>query len=103
MSATKISRLAGTVRGSRIDTALAVLRALPHRAARSLEILISAAAANAVAKGCRDADTLVVSRLVVNGGPMRKRIRAKSRGMAYVERNRTSHVWCEVGRVVKPQ
>jgi len=98
MSSTKVTRLTSAFTNAKVSVVLSGLSALPHRAARVLEKLIMSAAANAVVDGIRDADSLMVTKLSANGGPMRKRIRAKSRGMAYVERNRTSHIWCELSR-----
>ena len=57
-----------------------------------IEVVIQSAASNAFGSGVRNVGRLQVSSITANSGPMVKRIRAKSRGMAYVERHRTSHI-----------
>jgi len=98
MSGSKVRRILGMLRRRKVRDAMDLLRAIPNRAARVVEELISSAAANASFKGHRDSEVLIVSELRADDGPMRKRIRAKSRGMAYVERNRTSHIFCSLSR-----
>lgn len=88
----KVSRVLGLVRGRPVRDSLAILGAVPNRGARFVEQVIRTAAANAQEAGERNVDGLIVAEAVANHGPMFKRIRAKSRGMAYVERHRSSHI-----------
>ena len=92
ISPTKVNRILPLLRGKNIGQSLDILRVVHNRAARLLECVIQSAAANATELGARNIARLQISRLVANSGPMVKRIRAKSRGMAYVERHRTSHI-----------
>lgn len=87
----------GLVRGRSVGEAVAILRVLPQRGARMIEGVILSAGANALSKGSRNVEALRITTLKADFGPMRKRIRAKSRGMAYVERNRTTHITCGIG------
>jgi len=97
IAATKVQRLMGVLRGLSVGEAISLLRVLPQRGARMLEGVILSAGANALNKGSRNVESLRITSLTADFGPMRKRIRAKSRGMAYVERNRTTHITCTIG------
>lgn len=88
----KVRRVAGVIRQKPVNDAISLLAALPHRGARFLEAVLHTAVANAEESGSAVRDGLVVVAATVDGGPMYKRIRAKSRGMAYVERHRSSHI-----------
>ena len=97
ISARKVRALADLVRGKYADEALDILRYQPHRGARMLEKVIRSAIGNAQdpdQNGGKSAlvDNLVVAEARVDQGPMFKRIRPRSRGMAYLIRKRTSHI-----------
>ena len=92
ISPTKVSRVLPLIRGKDINTSLDILSVVHNRAARMLEAVIQSVAANAIEHGGRNVGKLNINSAVANSGPMVKRIRAKSRGMAYVERHRTSHI-----------
>ena len=97
ISARKVRPLADMIRGKYADDALDILRFQPHRGARMLEKVIQSALGNA-----QDPDQnrgegvnvkmLVVSEARVDGGPMFKRIRPRSRGTAFMIKKRTSHI-----------
>jgi len=97
ISARKVRLLADMVRGLFADEALEILRYQPQRGARMLEKVIRSAIGNA-----QDSDqnkgenvrleALVITDARVDGGPMFKRIRPVSRGMAYMIKRRTSHI-----------
>lgn len=92
IASTKINRILPLVRGRDVAASLDVLRVVHNRAARMVEAVIESAASNAVEIGARNVGRLKIKSICANSGPMVKRIRAKSRGMAYVERHRTSHI-----------
>jgi large subunit ribosomal protein L22 len=101
ISARKVRPLADLVRGEYASDALDILRYQPHRGARMLEKVIRSALGNAQdpeqTRGKRiNVDQLVVSEARVDGGPMFKRIKPVSRGMAYVIRKRMSHIHVEL-------
>ncbi len=56
---------------------------MPHRGARLIEQVIKSAVGNAEHKNVRDLETLVVSDLRIDQGPMFKRVRPRARGMAF--------------------
>jgi len=92
ISATKVRPLADLVRGKRVDDALAILKFQPHRGARMLEKVIQSAFANAEDRGAPNRAGLKVVEVKIDGGPMFKRVRPRSRGMAHVIKKRFSHI-----------
>ncbi len=92
IACTKVNRLLPMIRGREVGDSLEILRALPNRAARLVEAVIQTAAANAAESGVRNVEKLKIVEAVANGGPMYKRIRPRARGMAYLERHRSSHI-----------
>jgi large subunit ribosomal protein L22 len=92
MSARKIRPFAQLVRGKTLDEALQALRFLPNRGARLLEQVLLSARGNALDKGARDVEDLVVSESCVDDGPMFKRIMPRARGTAYMILRRMAHI-----------
>lgn len=89
--------MADLVRGKFADEALDILRYQPNRGARMLEKVIASALGNAqdpdqTRGNPVDLDSLVVSEVRVDGGPMFKRIQPRARGMAFWLLKRTSHI-----------
>ncbi len=97
ISARKVRPLAELVRNKPADEALAILRYQPQRGARMLEKVIRSALGNAQDPEQNPGRTVNVNQLVVtearvDGGPMFKRIRPRARGMAFLNKKRTSHI-----------
>ncbi|MHC4875819.1 MAG: 50S ribosomal protein L22 [Planctomycetota bacterium] len=92
IASTKVNRLLPIVRGREVGESLSLLKALPNRAARLVEAVIQTAAANAAEAGVRNVEKLRIVEAVANQGPTYKRIRPRARGMAYLERHRSSHI-----------
>ena len=82
----KVRLVADLVRGKRVDRALAQLSMLPKRASDPMQKLLKSAVANTGEK----ADTLVVSKIEVNGGVVFKRFMPRARGKASPIRKKTS-------------
>jgi large subunit ribosomal protein L22 len=97
ISARKVRLLADMIRGKFADEALDILKYQPQRGARLLEKVLQSALGNAQdpdqnpGKNVR-VEQLVVTDARVDGGPMFKRIRPVSRGMAYMIKRRMSHI-----------
>ncbi len=101
ISAQKVRLVADLVRGKFVDHALDILKYQPQRGARLLEKVILSAAANA-----QDPDQnkgksanlreLYLSGVVIDAGPMFKRIRPRSRGQAFMIKKRSCHIKVEV-------
>lgn len=97
ISARKVRPLADMIRGKFADEALDILKYQPQRGARLLEKVLKSALGNALdpeqnpGKTVRS-EQLVVQDARVDGGPMFKRIRPVSRGMAYMIKRRSAHI-----------
>jgi len=97
ISARKVRLLADLVRGKFADEALDILKYQPQRGARLLEKVLQSALGNAQDPDQNPGKTVRVEQLVVtdarvDGGPMFKRIRPVSRGMAYGILRRMAHI-----------
>ena len=102
ISPRKVRPLADLVRGKFADDALDALRYHPNRGARMLEKVIRSAIGNALDPDQNPGRTvrmedLVVTDARVDGGPMFKRMRPRSRGMAHVILKRTAHIQVTLG------
>src|SRR5512147_2374777 len=80
MSSLKVMKVSGAVKGKPVETALAILKFLPQKAAKQLEKLIRSAVANADRVPDVDVDRLVVRTITADDGPMLKRWGTKARG-----------------------
>jgi len=92
MSARKVRPFADLVRGKTLDEALQLLRFSPNKGARLVEKCLLSARGNALDRGARDVEDLVVSEACIDDGPMFKRIMPRARGTAYMILRRMSHV-----------
>ncbi len=93
ISPQKCRLVADTVRGRKVGNALALLRFQPKKGAALVLKVLESAIANAQQKSSNvDVDTLYISRIQINGGPIAKRIRPAPQGRAYRVQKRTSHV-----------
>lgn len=92
MSASKVRRVADTVRGLPVDQALVACDYLPHRAAPHVKETVAAAAANAEENCGFDRELLVVDQIFVEEGFTIPRIRPLAQGRAYRIRKRTSRL-----------
>ena len=92
ISPRKLRLMADIVRGKYADEALEILKYMPNRGARMIEKAILSARGNAVDRRAKNADELRITELCVDGGPMFKRFRPKSRGSATEIKKRMSHI-----------
>jgi large subunit ribosomal protein L22 len=92
ISPRKLRLMADIVRGKFADEALELLRYQPHRGARMLEKVIKSALANAEDRRAQNLNTLMLTDVRVDGGPMFKRMMPRARGMASVIKRRMSHI-----------
>ena len=94
-SARKVRRVADLIRGKNVEEALNILTFTPKAAASLLEKTLKSATANALSvEGTAKlkAEDLRVKRILVDGGPIMKRIRAMGMGRAFRIRKRTNHI-----------
>ena len=92
ISPRKVRPLADLIRGKFADEALDVLRYQPNRGARMLEKVLRSAIANAEDRRAPNVQNLMVVDVRVDEGPMFKRMRPRSRGMANIIKKRMSHI-----------
>jgi len=92
ISPRKVRLVADLIRGLGVQEAQSQLKFLPQRVATSLFKLLNSAVANAHQNFGLEKENLYISRILVNTGPMLKRWRPRSRGMAVPIRKRTSHI-----------
>lgn len=92
ISARKVRPFADLIRGMSVEEGLHALKYQHNRGARFLEKVLRSAAANAEDRGARNVEQMTITDARADGGPMFKRIRPQSRGMAYVIRRRFAHI-----------
>lgn len=92
ISPQKARLIADVVRGMDVDRALITLKFMPKKGARILRKVIESAVANAIQTETIDADTLYVKSILIDGGPMLKRMRPRAMGRATRILKRTSHI-----------
>ncbi len=92
ISSRKVRLVADLIRGIRVEEAEFQLKFLTQRAAFSLLKLLNSAIANAKHNFGIEKENLYISKITVNTGPILKRWRPRSRGMASPIKKRTSHV-----------
>ena len=92
ISPQKVRLMADAVKGKPVETALNTIHFMPQKAAGIVEKVMRSAVANASQQPDVDIDTLIVSNLIVDNGPMFKRFRARARGRGTRILKRTSHI-----------
>lgn len=92
----KVRLLADLVRGKKVPQALAILEFTDKRASGPFAKVIKSALANAVNIGAK-ADTLKITKVVVDKGTTFKRFMPRARGSASPIRRRNSHITIELG------
>ncbi|MES9997423.1 50S ribosomal protein L22 [Desulfovibrio aminophilus] len=92
VSPRKTRLVAENIRGKAVEDALNILKFTPKKPARYLSKVLYSAIANAEQLPGVDVDSLVVDTVLVNEGPMWKRIMPRAMGRAYRVRKRTSHI-----------
>ena len=106
MAPRKTRVLVDLIRGRAVPDALATLKFTPRAAARVVEKVLMSAVANAqqAGKDLGDAETLRVSRAVVDNGPTIKRFQPRAQGRAFSIHKRMSHITVAVTPIeVKPK
>lgn len=96
ISPQKARLVADQVRGLPVERALEMLRFSPQKAARIVHKVLESAIANAEHNDGADVDELRVSAIMVDEGPIIKRIKPRARGRADRISKRTSHVTIRV-------
>ncbi len=97
ISPKKANLVAGTVRGKKVEEALAILKFMPKKGAKILYKVVHSAASNAKNNFKQSIDDLHITKILVTKGPTYKRSLPISRGRMHPIRKRTSHITVEVG------
>ncbi len=92
ISPTKVRPVMDLVRGKPVARALAILRYMPHKAAREIYRTILSASANAENNFDMARDDLVVKTIFADEGPRLKRFMPRARGRADRIYRRLSHI-----------
>ena len=88
----KVRMVADMIRGRQVADAIAILDCQPRKAAKMLRKVLGSAIANATTNEKADADTLKVTKITVDPGPIEKRWLPRSMGRANRINRRTSNV-----------
>ena len=96
LSPQKARLVADIVRGKNALQALNVLRFTNKKAAKYIEKTLRSAIANAKHNFNMDSDTLYISKILIDKGPVLKRISPRAMGRADVIRKPTAHITIEV-------
>jgi large subunit ribosomal protein L22 len=88
----KLRPILDLIRGKYADDAIDILKYMPNRGARMIELVLKSAMANAEERGVRKVGDLIVADARGDGGPMFKRLMPRARGMAYMIRRRSAHI-----------
>lgn len=99
----KVRLIGDTLKGLSAQEAEAQLLLRPHRAAKALLKLLRSAVANARNNQKLNADSLFVSRLRVDQGPMLKRSLPRAQGRATPIQKKMSHVTLVLEESAKPR
>lgn len=92
MSPYKIRKVAGLIKGKKVEEAENLLDFTKGKAPHILKKVLHSAVYNARQRGDVDISNLLVKTIMVNQGPTLKRIRPMARGRAGLIRKRTSHI-----------
>jgi len=103
ISPKKANLVAGTVRGKKVDEALALLKFMPKKGAKILYKIVHSAASNAKNNFKQSIDELQITKILVTKGPTYKRSLPISRGRVHPIQKRTSHITVEVGALESTQ
>jgi large subunit ribosomal protein L22 len=92
VSARKARLVVDSVRGKRLNDALAILQFLPQKSAKDVYKVVRSAAANAEQNFDLDPEDLYVKRIYADEGPTFRRWRARARGRVNRRLKRSSHI-----------
>ena len=94
ISPRKVRAVVDTIRGRKVDDALAILDFTNRSAAVPLAKMLRAAVANAASSENLDVDALVIKEIKVDQGPTLRRYRPRAMGRATLVQKKTSHITC---------
>ena len=87
----KLRKVANEIRGKSAVHSLKVLKVMTQKSSDILYKLLKSAIANAIENNKLEENLLVIDKLIVNQGPVMKRIQPRARGRAFRIIKPTSH------------
>ncbi len=103
VSARKGRLVADLIRGKKVEDAQTILKFTLKKTAEPMLKLLNSAVANAENIDKVKVSDLFISRVIVNGGAIYKRIMPRARGTANRINKRTSHIEIELDKIVKEE
>ncbi len=88
----KVRRVTDLIKGKKAGDALISLRFLPHSPAKIIAKVLRSALANAEQKKVADPESMKITKVFVDQGPVRKRMMPRAMGRADVIRKKMSHI-----------
>ncbi len=88
----KIRRILNLIRGKDVLQAKAILKILPHKAARLAELVLASAVANAGNTHKMNKEKLMITKALADQAFIMKRFRAASRGRGVSIHKKLSHI-----------
>lgn len=88
----KARRVVNLIRDKNAGDALVFLKFMPYRGARFIEKLLKSAMANAEQKKAVNPEEMKIAKILVDQGPVMKRVLPRAMGRANVIRKRSSHI-----------
>jgi large subunit ribosomal protein L22 len=89
----KARRVVDLIRGKKAGEALLSLRFMPYGGARYIEKILKSAMSNAEQKNANaDSESMVISGVFVDQGPVMKRMEPRAMGRANVIRKKSCHI-----------
>lgn len=101
ISPRKVRLVANSVRNLSLEEALAALKVIRKRGARTIEKTLQSAIANAVNNKNLNRSQLKIDQIIVNEGPALKRYHASTRGRIHPYKRRSSNVRVILKEVTK--
>ena len=92
ISPKKVRKIIGAIKGKPVEFGLDALKFMPQKAAIILDKTLRSAIANATNNHNLNLDTLKISNIFVDKGPVQKRFRPRARGRGSRILKRTSHI-----------
>lgn len=92
ISPQKVRLVADQIRGLPVARALELLEFSPRKASAIVRKVVDSAIANAEHNNGADIDELRITRILVDAGPMYKRVQPRAKGRANRILKRTSHI-----------
>ena len=96
ISPRKVRIVANLIRGKKAGEAISILHNTPKAASKIIEKCLRSAMANAENNNNMNIDSLYISTIFVDAGPIMKRVHPRSRGQAFGIMKRTSTLTVKV-------